>query len=683
MTVFSLIVVVAVLALGWLPSGAQAQYRFRHLTTRDGLIQGSVYYFLEDREGLMWMTTQAGLNRFDGERFKSFVHDDGDSTTISKGEVRGLGQAPNGDIWVGTEVALSRYCRKTDRFQHYFVKDSLGKRLFSQHLVLYADDSTVWYLNDSEGLVRMNLHSGQRTIHYAEAHYRHEFRTDVAHFDVVGQVVWIVQPQGLVRYEARSGHKTYFFTGRKDDVFSEKMTVYGIFSHESDKLWLSTDQGLVELTNGHFRLHQVGIDMASDLVFSMAMTPDGNLWLTSSRSGLICYDPRQRRVRQTVTHDPFRANSLLGNYLSKVFVDSRGLLWANIEPKGVDLVFPDSLTLGKFEDNLLDPDDFNLASIRGISQDKRGDLWVGSSGEGVRKVTAQGTIRRYGAESGFNTASVRGIMTDQDGTVWIGTTNGLMKVPPGTDRATMVPLEGADPARTNYLKGVMEVSRGEYLLATMGGLFSHNPGRTKLLTDYREAYTGAMYYHEPTKQLWVGRSDKDLRCYALRPDSLVPLYDILPGYSILSIVPDHSRSGRLVLWLGTDNGLVQFDATAKKILRIFSTHDGLPDRVVYSTMFDDAGGLWVSTNKGLARLNQKGEFQRIRQSEGIEFNSFATWKASDGRLYFGSTQGLFYIRPAALNRPSARGLRVLSLRVNDSMYHYLPTRSPCVSTYRK
>lgn len=419
--------------------------------------------------------------------------------------------------------------------------------------------------------------------------------------------------------------------------------------------------------------------MASDLVFSMAITPDGNLWLASSRSGLICYDPRQRRVTQTVTNNPFRANSLLGNHLSKVFADSRGLLWVNIEPKGVDLIFPDSLTLGKFEDDLLDPNDFNLASIRGISQDRRGDLWVGSSGEGVRKVTAQGTIRRYGAESGFNTASVRGIMTDQEGTVWISTASGLMKVPPGTDRATTVPLAGADPARTNYLKGVMEVSRGDYLIATMGGLFSHNHRRTKLLTDPREGYSGAMYYHEPSGQLWVGRSEKDLRCYALRPDSLAPLYDILPGYSILSIVPDRSRSGRLILWLGTDNGLVQFDASAKKIMRIFSTHDGLPDRVVYSTMFDDAGGLWVSTNKGLALLNPNGQFQRIRQSEGIEFNSFAHQKTSDGRLFFGSTQGLFYLRPAALNRPSARGLRVLGLRVNDSMYQYLPTRPAGVS----
>jgi signal transduction histidine kinase/ligand-binding sensor domain-containing protein len=675
MTVPRFATLMGMLVLAWMSIEARAQYRFRHLTTKDGLIQGSVYYFLEDRQGLMWMTTQAGLNRFDGQRFRSFVHDETDTTTISKGEVRGLAEAPNGDIWMGTEVALSRYSRKTDRFQHYYVNDSLGRRQFAQHMVLYANDSTVWYLNDHEGLVQMNYRTGRRKVHYAEAHYRHEFRTDVAHFDALRQVAWLVQPHGLVRYDARSGKATYFFTGRQDDVFADKRIVYGLFSNEPDKVWLSTDKGLVELTNRQYRSHQVGIDMAQDLVFSMAMAPDGRLWMTSSHSGLIRYDPRRRRVEQRVAHDPFQANTLLGNYLSKVFFDSRGILWANTEPKGINLVFPDSLALGKFEDNLLNPDDFNLLSIRGISQDRRGNLWVGSSGEGVRKVTPEGRIQRYGPESGFLNAAVRGITTDQTGTLWISTASGLMKVPHGSNRAVVVPIEGTDLARTNYLKGVLEAGPGEYLLATMGGLFRHNQLRTRLLTDFGEGYSGAMYYHKPTGQLWVGRSEKDLRCYALRSDTLLPLYDRLSGYSILSIVPDPSVSKRLVLWLGTDNGLVQFDATENKILRTYTTRDGLPDRVVYSTVFDEKGGIWISTNKGLARLDKEGKFQRIRQSEGVEFNSFAAWKAQNGKLYFGGTQGLFYLQPEALTRPSSRGLKVLSLRIHDSTYYSLPDRA--------
>jgi hypothetical protein len=103
-----------------------AQYSFRHLGTAEGLIQGSNYYFLEDKQGFMWISSQGGLNRFDGHVVKRYVHDEFDRETISKGEIRGLAESPNGDIWMGTEVGLSRYHRKNNQFQNYFLQDKDG-----------------------------------------------------------------------------------------------------------------------------------------------------------------------------------------------------------------------------------------------------------------------------------------------------------------------------------------------------------------------------------------------------------------------------------------------------------------------------------------------------------------------------------------------------------------------------
>jgi signal transduction histidine kinase len=350
------------------------------------------------------------------------------------------------------------------------------------------------------------------------------------------------------------------------------------------------------------------------------------------------------------------------------------VLWTNIEPKGVDLMFPDALTLSKFDDDLLNTNDLNQASIRGISQDGQGNLWVGTSGEGIRRITPQGYMQRLGAESGFTEAVVRGITTDRGGTLWFSTATGLLKMPPGGKKAIPLRLEGIDPARTNYLKGVYEVQPHDYLFATMGGLFRQVQNTITRLTPSSEGYSGAMFYDAQSRQLWVGRSEKDLRCYAVRPDTLLPMYDRLVGHSILWIERDPAPGPALILWLGTDNGLVKFNASQKKIERIFTVKDGLPNAVVYSAIFDEAGGLWLTTNNGLAHLNRQGKVRRIRQSEGIEFNSFAAHKAKDGGLYLGSTQGLYFFYPASLARPSSRGLRILNLRVNDSIYHVMPTR---------
>ena len=57
------------------PGSLQSRVRFSHLTTAEGLSHDSVFAFLQDRHGLLWFATQAGVNRYDGYRVTHFRHD--------------------------------------------------------------------------------------------------------------------------------------------------------------------------------------------------------------------------------------------------------------------------------------------------------------------------------------------------------------------------------------------------------------------------------------------------------------------------------------------------------------------------------------------------------------------------------------------------------------------------------
>jgi len=46
----------------------QSKFRFKHVTSADGLSNDSVFSILEDRRGFMWFGTQGGLDRYDGYR---------------------------------------------------------------------------------------------------------------------------------------------------------------------------------------------------------------------------------------------------------------------------------------------------------------------------------------------------------------------------------------------------------------------------------------------------------------------------------------------------------------------------------------------------------------------------------------------------------------------------------------
>ncbi|MBL7953916.1 MAG: response regulator, partial [Flavobacteriales bacterium] len=105
-----------------------------------------------------------------------------------------------------------------------------------------------------------------------------------------------------------------------------------------------------------------------------------------------------------------------------------------------------------------------------------------------------------------------------------------------------------------------------------------------------------------------------------------------------------------ILWVGTNGGgLNSFDTRTGKVKR-YSTTDGLPNNVVYGILADDAGRLWMSTNRGIARFDPNTDtFRNYDASDGLqsnEFNRYAYCKQPDGTLFFGGVKGFNYFHPA-------------------------------------
>ena len=71
------------------PLGAEEVINFRHLTVEnDGLSESTVYDVYQDSRGYMWISTDNGLNRYDGYSMESYQYMHYDTLSISKGETR-------------------------------------------------------------------------------------------------------------------------------------------------------------------------------------------------------------------------------------------------------------------------------------------------------------------------------------------------------------------------------------------------------------------------------------------------------------------------------------------------------------------------------------------------------------------------------------------------------------------
>jgi diguanylate cyclase (GGDEF)-like protein len=114
------------------------------------------------------------------------------------------------------------------------------------------------------------------------------------------------------------------------------------------------------------------------------------------------------------------------------------------------------------------------------------------------------------------------------------------------------------------------------------------------------------------------------------------------------------RCERSGLWVGTSGGLAHFDAQTDRF-RAFTVADGLPSPTVFSCLEDDHGILWLGTTDGLVRFDPSSHHMTVYGvGDGLpsrEFNQGAGTSARDGRLLFGTMNGVAMFHPDAVGRP--------------------------------
>lgn len=79
-------------------TASSQQYNYLQFTVADGLPSNTIYDIKQDKDGFMWVATDAGLARFDGRKFHTFTVEDG----LPSNDVIYLMPDSKGRVWVLT-----------------------------------------------------------------------------------------------------------------------------------------------------------------------------------------------------------------------------------------------------------------------------------------------------------------------------------------------------------------------------------------------------------------------------------------------------------------------------------------------------------------------------------------------------------------------------------------------------
>ncbi|MEM1054590.1 MAG: two-component regulator propeller domain-containing protein [Bacteroidota bacterium] len=659
---FALLLLFAVPALAQGPAPGVA-VRFDRLGAEDGLSQSSVLAVVQDRHGFLWFGTQDGLNRYDGVRVTTYRHDpaapdDGLPTSY----VQTLAETRDGALWVGTwGGGLARMDPETERFT-VFRHDEADDASLPGDIVtaLYEDAAGRLWIGTDGGLAWHDPRGGT-VRRYAEAALPDPFVWSLT--GTPDGHLWVgTFRAGAFRVDPSTGRWRTYRHDPEDPASLGADDNALVRVDRQGAVWVGTGAGLNEQTPDGWRRHSAATGLCGDYVYDLRQTADGSVWVATGDGGL-CRRAPGAEVWEAFRHNAADPTSLPKDVVRTLWESRAGTLWIGTDGGGAAAYTGASERLGLYLPDPLSDASLPYPYVWSLHQTADGSVWAGTDGGGLARLDpATGTFatltHREGDPTSLGADVILSLEESRDGRLWVGTFDaGLDRLNPSTGRIEHFPADDTGEAGppVSTVTALHEDAAGALWVGTWdGGLarfadgawqtWQHDPDDpaslpNNVITALRPASGGG---------LWIGTYGGGLVHRAA--DGAFRQWDggtdqPLAHSTVYGVHEDDAG----VVWIATaGGGLNRLDPRTSEV-RVLTTNDGLPHNIIYAVLPGPEGALWLTTNAGLARLDPAtGDvrtFGVAQGAQGPEFNSGSAFRARDGSLLIGGTNGFNWFDP--------------------------------------
>ncbi|MDX5319869.1 MAG: hypothetical protein LPK45_02295, partial [Bacteroidota bacterium] len=229
-----------ILCLWVLAPSIQAQSpEYRQISDLNGLPCNEVYSIFFDRDGYMWLGTEIGAFRYDGQSFQAFLPD------------KAPGQALTGFTAVGESLYMFNFQGdvfevQQDSLKHIFIPDSISNRHYP--LLSEGPDGKLW-INTNLGIFSFNKTDGS-WMNLTPPELREEDFSFSKSISSRNQGIWFISHKSIVNFDAQGYH---FYDVQFRDKDDQTLPKYIIESNETDA-WIChiLDGSLYHKKGNHF-----------------------------------------------------------------------------------------------------------------------------------------------------------------------------------------------------------------------------------------------------------------------------------------------------------------------------------------------------------------------------------------------------------------------------------------------
>ncbi len=619
----------------------------------EGLLGNKVFAVVTDPQGSVWISTERGLNKYNGSEFQHynfFVKDETGGTEaiadmiidrqgrlIASANASGIYRIdlktgivenfststnlsigrltidPKGRIW-GTNGSLGTI--DLEKKEAYQLKPKSDKEAFKRAYGVKADSlGRLWVgFSDRIGIVD----PAQKSIRYIDSkeglvlNSAYDFTPDFQ------ENFWITAMHSEAAYAVSLKDQKIVVLGKKQGFYDR---VLDVFTDKKDRIWILSNDTVSVYDPRAAVMKKIitGSNIVLNNFPSSGMKgDDGIIWLGSNTDGALLLDPDGMLSEHFSTRDGLESNDTWG-----IEEDSKGRVWF-VTYKGVHIYNPSTkrLSVLKF------PPEINNNEHRNIHKIGKDVFFLGTvSGFGIIDIASE-TFTFYNTRKlGISSLSFTGLKTP-DGRIWFSGANGVIVYDP--------------------------------LKKTIKALNEKNGLTSDLAFVIRSDKQG---------RLWVitekGANIIDPEANTLR--SLDEKSGLMADYTSMFF-----QSSSDDIYIGSDKGISLFDKDLKTITNITSEH-GLNPPTLYDIV-EFNGRIHVGSENGIQVMERsKGKdgrmkFYSFNKSSGFPFNDYNQSTAkliSSGQVWWAAAPALTVVHQDPVIDASAPRVYIKGINIMD------------------
>lgn len=370
---------------------------------------------LFDSEQYLWIATRrGGVHRMDRNgQLISFHHIPGDPSSLSDNIVRAICIDDQENLWVATYSGLNKYIRKDNQFIKFnFLNDNFNTLNDNSIYSLFKDEQgNIWTGSYMGEINYFDPNYEMFTYHFSNSRNEIQQNQNI----VFGRMIedkegnqWIcAERNGLFHYDKQIGKLTPY-------PLEEGVHVQTLYMEPDGRiLWVGTlMEGLlrIDLQNRSTRSFKLRNNSIREIM------PYHDKLLVATHDGIFIFNPIDG------THERIESNTckLDGRPIISMLIDRHENLWVAFDNRII------KYNLATRDCELVKLNQENASFVNKIFENKEGDIWIGTKGEGLY-ILGEGSNEpvNYNKSDGLASNLIIDIAQDKDGNAVLVTGSGL------------------------------------------------------------------------------------------------------------------------------------------------------------------------------------------------------------------------------------------------------------------